>query len=132
MMIKPTSGRRKAAVSVGFLALLALGGVLWQWNRPHEDYSSLEEQARISATELVAACQSGQADHWSEQVLRVNGTLRDTSNGLWILAPGVAIRMRETDQKMEVGLGQEISIKARYLACDDLLGEVRMDFGTMR
>ena len=111
------------------LATMSVAAGIWQWNRPHEDYEGRQEETLVSASELVRACVSGQSDHWSEKVIRVSGTLSDTTDGLWILAPGVAIRMRGSGQD-EVILGQEISVKARFLAYDDLLGEVRMDFGT--
>ncbi len=135
--VSPLNRRKmKRNILLILLAAVLVGGAvfLWMWNKPHKDYAAQEAEATLSAAQFYADFQQNKDSMnlaYAEKVVRLEGVYQEQIDPSTILMePGMAIQLQAPGTTLPEP-GSTISVKARFLSYDDLMGEVKLDNGVI-
>jgi hypothetical protein len=115
-------------------AVVGLAVFLWMWNKPHKDYAAQEADVTLSAAQFYLDFQQNKDSMnlvYAEKVVQLEGVFQEQIDEVtYLLEPGIAIQMQSSGEAMPQP-GSMISVKARFLSYDDLMGEVKLDNGVL-
>lgn len=114
--------------------LAVIGGAVlaYQWNKPHRDMVGEKASLEISASQLVTeylADEEKANASYLDKVIAVKGVISEASSEKIILKSGIFIS--GDFSKSEVKVGQEVTVKGRITAYDEILEEVSLDNGSL-
>lgn len=115
------------------LVLVILGGVgayFYVFNKPHRDPSSETASYSLKATELAEEFSSNQEaanQKYVDKVVEVSGTVMEITDTYIIMDNVLNCSLVEGGHERGIQAGDEITVKGRVIAFDDLLEEVKMD-----
>lgn len=123
---------KKILKIAGVLAVIGGAVVLYQFNKPHRDMVGEEASMEISASQLVTeylADEEKANANYIDKVIAVKGVISEASSENIIMKSGVSFS--GDFSKSEVKVGQEVTVKGRITAYDELLEEVSLDNGIL-
>lgn len=115
------------------LVLVILGGLgayFYVFNKPHRDPSSETASYSLKATELAnefSANQEAANQKYVDKVVEVSGTVMEITDTYIIMDNVLNCSLVEGEDVSGIQAGDEITVKGRVIAFDDLLEEVKMD-----
>lgn len=115
------------------LVLVILGGLgayFYVFNKPHRDPSSEMASYSLKATELAeefSANQEAANQKYVDKVVEVSGTVMEITDTYIIMDNVLNCSLVEGEDVSGIQAGDEITVKGRVIAFDDLLEEVKMD-----
>ncbi|WP_417591773.1 OB-fold protein [Owenweeksia hongkongensis] len=115
------------------VVLVLLGGVgayFYVFNKPHRDPSSETASYQISAEEIVSDFRNNQEaanEKYVDKVVEVSGTAMEITDSYIIMDNVLNCTILAGHDVSGIQAGDEITIKGRVIAFDDLLEEVKMD-----
>ncbi|WP_417612991.1 OB-fold protein [Owenweeksia hongkongensis] len=115
------------------VVLVLLGGVgayFYVFNKPHRDPSSETASYQISAEEIVSDFRNNQEaanEKYVDKVVEVSGTAMEITDSYIIMDNVLNCTILTGHDVSGIQAGDEITIKGRVIAFDDLLEEVKMD-----
>ncbi|WP_417603670.1 OB-fold protein [Owenweeksia hongkongensis] len=115
------------------VVLVLLGGVgayFYVFNKPHRDPSSETASYQISAEEIISDFRNNQEaanEKYVDKVVEVSGTAMEITDSYIIMDNVLNCTILAGHDVSGIQAGDEITIKGRVIAFDDLLEEVKMD-----
>lgn len=126
---------KKTVIIIVAVLIVLIGGGLYayfgMYNKSHRDYFNEEPAYELKSHELRDDFQEDQAaaqDKYLDKVLIVTGAIKkiegDTNKTLILDGAACSLHKSETG---EVNSGDQVKIKGRATAYDDMFGDVRLD-----
>ncbi len=115
------------------VALVILGGIgayFYVFNKPHRNPSSEAASFKVSATELAeefSANPDAANEKYIDKVVEVSGTAMEVTETYIIMDNVLNCSVLKDHDVSGVKSGDNIVMKGRVIAFDDLLEEVKMD-----
>lgn len=122
---------KKGVIVVLVLVILGgLGAYLYVFNKPHRNPSAETASYSLAASELAqkfVTDQKASNQKYVDKVVEVSGTAMEVTDTYIILDNVLNCTMADAIGTSGVQAGDEITIKGRVIAFDDLLEEVKLD-----
>jgi hypothetical protein len=118
------------------LAVVVLGGAyaLYQYNKPHRNYTEEEASIGLEGPRLIDDYMSDQAmadENYLDKIIEVKGVLIEKGVNSLVIEPGVYVSLSDTTNLDGLSEGDVIKIKGRVLGYDELMEEVKIDQATI-
>lgn len=127
---------KKVGLLIGAMAVILVGLVVFYttvYNKPHTDFEAQASTSAYTADELADLFRADAAAATQEhnnEVITVSGTITAMQDRTFILNETIVCRFGDNPggHLEDYAPGTEVKIKGRFVAFDDLLEEVRLDF----
>jgi|SRR5690606_6097555 len=122
--------KKGIVILLAIVLLGAIGAYLYVFNKPHRDPSSEVASHSLRATELAQEFSENPEEanrKYIDKVVEVGGVAMEVTDTYIILDNVLNCSLVEGHDVMGVQAGDEIVIKGRVIAFDDLLEEVKLD-----
>ena len=117
-------------VVVVLVVVGAIGAYLYVFNKPHRDPSSETASYSLLANELAqefSANTEAANQKYVDKVVEVKGVAMEVSDTYIIMDNVLNCSFLAGEDVSDIQAGDEITIKGRVIAFDDLLEEVKLD-----
>lgn len=114
------------------LAVIGAGVVLYLFNKPHRDMVGEDASLEITSSELVTQYSQDEEKAnatYIDKVIAVKGIVSESNTEMIILKAGVSFSGDFSNSNVQVG--QEVTVKGRITAYDELMEEVSLDNGVL-
>lgn len=118
------------------LAVVVLGGAyaLYQYNKPHRNYTDEKASIGVTAPQLIddyISDRTAADDTYLDKIVEVKGVLIKKEANAMVIEPGVYVSLVDAANLEGLSEGDEIKIKGRVLGYDELMEEVKVDQATI-